>query len=82
MPVLELHPAELLALDPGNPVMARQPLVDIGEVGVEKVEQRQVAPHDGLEKQLGLTDHRLAECLVESWETSPDPGLTVLTLRS
>ena len=63
------HAAELAAVDVGDAVVPRQPLVHERVVGAQQVEHAAVLADDALEQQLGLAAERLPQVVVEVRET-------------
>ena len=59
---------ELIAVDVGQPVVARQPLVHEGVVRTQQIEHAVVLEDDALEQQLGLALQRLPQVVVEIGE--------------
>ena len=59
------HLAEVAAVDVGDPVVLRQPLVDERVVGRQELGDAAVLAHDVLEQELGLAPHRLPQVVVE-----------------
>ena len=59
------HAAEVAAVDVGDPVVPRQPLVDERVVRPQQVEHVPVLAHDAVEEQLGLALERLPQVVVE-----------------
>ena len=64
----DLHAAELAAVDVGNAVMPRQPLVDERVVGIQQIHDAAVFAHDAVEEQRRLFLHRLTQVVVEIGE--------------
>ena len=56
---------EVAALDVGNAVVPREPLVDERVVGAQQVEHVAVLAHDAVEEQLGFPAKRLPQVVVE-----------------
>ena len=64
----DLHAPELAAVDVGDAVMPRQPLVDERVVGIQQIHDAAVFAHDAVEEQRRLFLHRLAKVVVEIGE--------------
>ncbi len=62
------HAPEAIAVNPGDPVVPREPLVDEGVVGRQQVDDAAVLLHDAGEEQLGLAPQRLPQVVVEIGE--------------
>ena len=54
-------PLELLAADTFDPVVASQPSIDPGKVGVDEFQHAAILAHDVGKKEAGLLSHRLAK---------------------
>ena len=61
----ERDPAELAAIDVGNAVVAREPLVDERVVRRQQLQHTAVLPQHALEEELGLLPESLAQPVVE-----------------
>ena len=59
------HAPEARAVDAGDAVVAREPLVDERVVGIEQIEREPVLADDAREEQLGFPAERLAHVVVE-----------------
>ena len=46
----DAHPPELIAIDVGNPVVLRQPLVEKCVAGIQQIERAPILENDALEK--------------------------------
>src|SRR6185503_13796701 len=67
-PLIEVgkrHPAESAAVDPRNPVVASQTLVDERVVGTEQIANAAVLAQRAREKQLCLLLERLKQAVIE-----------------
>ena len=59
------HSAELIAEYAGDPIVARQALVQIGIVGSKQVEDASILPNETGKEDLRLAAHRIGELLIE-----------------
>src|SRR5437763_1609119 len=63
-----MNSLKLIATDAGDAVMARQPLVQKREIGVEEIENAAVFLDDGFKEQFGLLEHGGAKSFVKARE--------------
>ena len=61
----ERDPAEVAAVDAGNPVVLGQPLVRIRVVGRQEIQHTRVVPDEALHEELGLLLECLAQVLIK-----------------
>ena len=59
------HAAEVIAVDVGDAVVARQPFVDERVVGGQQFEQAAILPHDAADEQLRFAAERAPQIVVE-----------------
>ena len=62
---IQVNAPQVRALDPVDPVVPRQALVQEGEVGIDELADRPLLAQHGLEQHLGLGAHRGAQLVVE-----------------
>ena len=63
--IRQLDLTEALAVNPRNPVMLREPLVDERVVGAQQLQRAAVVAQDVAEKHLGLASKTLADVVIE-----------------
>ena len=75
--VVELDPTKVAAIDMGNPVVLRQPLVHERVVGRQQLGDTAVTAQDAVNEQLGLAPKRLSQVLVKAGE---EPDIRLLRI--
>jgi len=68
---IEHHFAEARAVDIGDAIMLREPLVEPGVIGFQKLQHAVIFAQHFIEEQLGFLAKRLAEVVVESGNSRP-----------
>ena len=68
--LLHAHATEVTAVHVRNPVVAREPLVHEGVVGIQQVEDAAVLAHDALEEELRLGAEAVSKLVVEVREVA------------